>query len=485
MKYAYIAFFLMNSFLLLGQSKKLPASQLDGYDIEIKIPYYQNTRMYVARYYGSSKIIIDTLRLSAQGVGSIKGTAKLQQGAYVLLNPDREMLLDFLVDDQQHFSITINLSENAAPAFQFKNSDVNILYKSYLDYTNNLYQQKENLKAHIGEVKTQEQLDSINIYTQNIDTVLLNYNERIVTEQPNSLWAVLLKAMKEPILPYELQYPATGRDSIAAKKYKKDHYWDGVEFFDDRLVFTPFFSGRVKKYFSEIVGYNTQEIIQSIDNMLGNAVNTDPMMELLLTDLIQGTSTHRYKFDDSIYVHLFERYVAPKTYHWMSDEQRNTIAEKAYYLMGKMIGSAAPVIDLPDLNGERKSLYACKAKYTVLCFWDPTCSHCLQTLPKLDSLYRKKLKKSGVEIFAVAAESGNSLKDWKTYIEAHQLQHWTNVYSSAMEEAAQIKQQGKSVAELYDIWFYPAFFVLDSEKRFKAKKLTYPQLVDFLTIQLK
>ena len=475
----------MNSFLLFGQSENLRVSKLEGYDIEIKIPYYQNTMMYIARYFGSSKILVDTLSIDAQGAGRIKGNHALQQGVYVLLNPEKEMLLDFLVDDQQHFFITINLSDNAPSAFEFKNSDVNILYKSYLDYTNNLYAQKENLKAHIGEVKTQEQYDSINRYIYNIDTVLFNFNERIINEQPKSLWAVLLKAMKEPILPYELQHPATGRDSIAAKKYKKDHYWDGVEFWNDRLVFTPFFLGRVNKYFSQIVGFNTQEIIHSIDDMLGKAVNTEPMMELLLTDLIQGTTSHRYKFDDSVYVHLFERYVAPKTYHWMSDIQRNTIAEKAYYLMGKMIGSAAAQIELPDLKGDRKSLYASNAKYTVVCFWDPTCSHCLETLPKLDSLYRTKLKKAGVEIFAVATESGNTLNDWKNYIETHHLQHWTNVYCSAIEEAEQIKKQGKSLSELYDIWFYPAFFVLDNEKRFKAKKLTYPQLVDFLNIQLK
>jgi hypothetical protein len=150
MKYAHIAFFLMNSFLLLGQAKKLPASQLAGYNIEIKIPYYQNTMMYVARYFGSSKIVVDTLRLNTQGIGSIKGNHTLQQGVYVLLNSEKEMLLDFLVDDQQYFSITVNLSDNAPSAFQFKNSDVNILYKSYLDYTNNLYKSEEYLRVFVN-----------------------------------------------------------------------------------------------------------------------------------------------------------------------------------------------------------------------------------------------------------------------------------------------------------------------------------------------
>ncbi|WP_350340080.1 hypothetical protein [Paraflavitalea speifideaquila] len=30
----------------------------------------------------------------------------------------------------------------------------------------------------------------------------------------------------------------------------------------------------------------------------------------------------------------------------------------------------------------------------VICFWDPTCSHCKEVVPKVDSIYNAKWKNS-------------------------------------------------------------------------------------------
>ena len=38
----------------------------------------------------------------------------------------------------------------------------------------------------------------------------------------------------------------------------------------------------------------------------------------------------------------------------------------------------------------------------------------------------------------------------------------------------------KPVQQLYNVWYFPSFYLLDSEKRFMAKKLTYPQIAELI-----
>ena len=42
-------------------------------------------------------------------------------------------------------------------------------------------------------------------------------------------------------------------DSVAQYKYYKAHFWDGVNFKDDRLLRTPFFADRIKRYYDRVI----------------------------------------------------------------------------------------------------------------------------------------------------------------------------------------------------------------------------------------
>ncbi len=49
------------------------------------------------------------------------------------------------------------------------------------------------------------------------------------------------------------KHPGGKYDSMYAYRYYKDHYWDGVNFYDDRLSKTTFFDGKIDKYFTQLV----------------------------------------------------------------------------------------------------------------------------------------------------------------------------------------------------------------------------------------
>ena len=149
------------------------------------------------------------------------------------------------------------------------------------------------------------------------------------------------------------------------------------------------------------------------------------------------------------------------------------------------MGSPAADIQLPDMEGKPASLFGLNTDFTIVVFWDPTCGHCKEVLPKMDSLYTAKWKAAGLRIFAVAKETDGSKKDWLDFIREHKLQDWTHVYNSKADDKARIEANIPGYSQLYDVLTFPTLYLLDKDKRIVAKKLTYEQMDEIWQLKAK
>ena len=156
-------------------------------------------------------------------------------------------------------------------------------------------------------------------------------------------------------------------------------------------------------------------------------------------------------------------------------------------LMSNLIGAKAADLEMLDTAGKATPLYKVDADYTVVIFWDPTCGHCKEELPKIDSAYRANWKAHNVKIYGVlSADSKTELKqEWLKYIGVHKLEDWVNVYQTKEMEAAVIAAQKAGYRQLYDITLTPTLYLLDKEKRIIAKKLSWQQLDELLQVKWK
>ena len=189
-------------------------------------------------------------------------------------------------------------------------------------------------------------------------------------------------------------------------------------------------------------------------------------------------------FEDKIYVHLFEKYFAQKEYPWLSAKDKKTLTDRYYRMIDNIMGTPAADVILPDTAKKTISLYQQNNSYTIVLFWDPTCGHCKELAPKLDSLYKAKWKASGVGIFAIAKETDGTEKTWHSEIDKLGLHGWTNVYYSAHTESERIKNNIPGYSQLYDVQSFPTLYLLDKEKRIVAKKLTLEQIDEVLQMKL-
>ena len=87
-----------------------------------------------------------------------------------------------------------------------------------------------------------------------------------------------------------------------AYRYYKMHYWDGVNFYDERLARTPFFESRLDKYFEQLVYPSADSVNKEIDWMLGYASINEEMQKFLLLKFINRYYNQKYMWEDAGFV---------------------------------------------------------------------------------------------------------------------------------------------------------------------------------------
>ncbi|MFC4263119.1 DUF4369 domain-containing protein [Ferruginibacter yonginensis] len=459
-------------FLLLFISNAIAAQ---GYKITVT-SQHKSGIAYLVYYMGSKLNIQDSVAVPNSGTFVFKGATKVQPGIYAVVFPGKRMQTDFLIDNAQ--LITIKVDTANFEKTQITGSPANVLFQQY-----------QNFVAQKGKL-LQAERNAYNQATTKADSTLhekkyaqynneLNdYRENIIKTKPKEMLSVLLSALKAS--PQLDKIPVTKQDSIDNYYYYKSHYWDGISFTDDRIIRTPFFLPKLESYYREVMPQQNDSIIKDIDYKLLLARTNKEMYKFLLNWFTDEYINPKYMGQDAIFVHLFDKYHSKGISNWLNEKQQETITRRAFMLMSNLVGEKAANLDFVDTAGKPTPLYGIDAPYTLLVFWDPTCGHCKEEIPKIDSFYRANWQKKGLKIYAVLSETDNLKTTWVNYINEHRIGDWINVYQTKAAKELDEKEQRATYKQLYDVIVTPTYYLLDKDKRIIAKKLSREQINDFL-----
>lgn len=455
-----------------------------GYQVSLKTPNFKSGITYLTYYMGSNFNVADSAAISNKGTAIFKGAAKLPSGIYAIFFPGNRLRVEFLIDKEQVISVTADTTDLINKTI-VTGSKENVLYDQYQKFASakgSLIQKERNAYA-ASRTKEDSLLHEKNY--NNYNKQLNEYREGIIKNQPNSMMAVLLKAMKEPPVPTKI--PITKQDSLNNYYEYKNHYWDGITFMDDRIIRTPFFLRKLERYYREILSPAPDSIIRDVDYKLLLARSAPEMYKFLLNWLTDEYINPKYMGQDAVFVHLFEKYHSKGLSKWLNESQMDGISRRAYMLMSNLIGDKAADLDMLDVADNPTSLYNVSADYTIVCFWDPNCGHCKEVVPRLDSVYKASWKQHNVKIFGVLTPDGKAdvKPEWLNFINNHKMTDWVNVYQTKEAETKNIAEQRPGFRQLYDVSMTPTLFLLDKEKRIIAKKLTWEQMNDLLEVKWK
>jgi thiol-disulfide isomerase/thioredoxin len=466
-----------------------------GQKLRFKIGNQKDTTVHLIKYFGKGLYYADTAEM---------------KGGYIEFDGSKQAagILGILLPGQKYFEFIYNNEEvyleTSSPDFienmKVKKSDEN---KVFFDYVKFIGSKKSESGARIEErSKLKQEEPNYRRLTSIIDSlnsVVISYQKKLITSNPGKLVSKIVTMSMDIDIP-EPPRDKNGNliDSNFKFNYFRAHFWDNVDFKDDRLVNTPIFHSKLEYYFGKNM------MIQHWDTILKNAFSfcdaLDPKsktFEYCVSWITSNYGKSNIMGMDKVYTLMADRYYCTMNKEgkspafWMKEDKLDELCEKIPVQKNLVLGVRPPNLILRDTTDSKwQDFYSLKSEYTILYFWDPECGHCKKTTPKLETLYKEKLKARNVEIFAVGKAVGDEFEKWKKFIRENKLT-FINVavteplFKAAMEDARQFVPKFTTLESLnyqttYDIFSTPRVFILDKDKKIIAKSLSISQLEEML-----
>jgi len=455
------------SLMIVLSSLVSTGARASGHEIKIHINGLKDTVCYLGNHFGDKQYIRDTARVDHDGWTTFKGKDSLPGGIYLVVMPSKTYF-EILVNEQK-FTIetdTLDFIGN----FKVTGSLENKLFNDHQRFIMEKSRDSQILKARkdvnkANKDSTRAILDEINA----MDKEVKNYRLKLMADYPNSFIAKIFKTMSEPDIP-EAPRDAKGNmlDSNFQYHYFKAHFWDNVDFSDDRMLRTPIFQNKINTYMNQLTPQTPDSIIASADTIIERSKANKEVFKYCVATLTNTYETSKIMGFDKIFVHLAEKYYLTDMAFWADSTLKANIHARVEKIKPNILFSVAHDLAMPDTAFVMHTLHGVKSKYTVLVFWDPTCSHCKIEIPKLLHFYDSVKTKMSFEVFAVGIESDMDV--WKKYIHDNKLD-WVNV-SDLYNQT--------NFRNFYDIYSTPVIYLLDEKKRIIAKRLDTEKLSGFL-----
>ena len=453
--------------LLIGQGAYATSS---GYEIKVRIEGLKDTICYLGNHYGDKQYIDDTVRVDHDGWMTFSGKDKLDGGIYLVILPNKTYF-ELLIDEEQKFTVETDTLDYVAH-IKVTGSNENKLFNDHQKFLMQKGLENQDLKARLEANKNnKDSATAIKKKITAIDQEVKDYRLNIIKNYPKSFMAKILKTMQEPDVP-ENPKDEKGNviDSTFQFRYFKTHFLENVDFGDARLLRTPILYNKVKTYTQQLTVPLPDSIIEAVDTIIIKSRANSEVFRYNVATLANYYETSNIMGYDKIFVHIAENYYLTNEAYWADSTLKAKISERVNKIKPNILGTPAHDLVMPDTTYKNFiHLYDIKAKYTVLIFWDPTCSHCKVEVPELAHYYDSvRTKGLDIEVYAVGMESDPKL--WKDFIVDHKLK-WVNVSDL---------YNNTNFRNYFDIYSTPVIYLLDEQKRIIAKRLDPVKLKDFI-----
>ncbi len=453
-----------------------------GYRIEVTIDGVKDTVVYLAVYSGDSKYAVDTAYTDNKGHAVFQKDKPLTGGMYLLAMGGMQ-LFDFLIsgDDYQQFSIYTKAPDYYAN-LKYTGSPENT---GFIDFQQSLMQQQKRVTRLTELAKndpTQQAMvqDSLAILDKEVQTYIKNKTEEFKgTLLASILKAALPAAAPEPNIPEG----TPNRDSLVWAHYyqfTKNHFFDGIDFSDSRLIYSPILKPRVDEYFSRRLIQVPDSLIPQVDKVLQMAEANHDVYSTVLSQLFNKYVEADIMGMEKVAIHIGEKYVLTGKAAWLDSAAVAKIKDFVEHNQYSLIGMQAKELKLQNLTGQFESIYSTNSPYLLLVFYEPNCGHCKEEVPKIYKVY-EKYRNKGLRAMAVCGIY--NYKEWADFVNQHKINNWMNVWDGYIgQENASV---GSKFREYYNVYTTPQVYLLDKDKKIIGRRLNAEVLEKILEFEMQ
>jgi len=455
-----------------------------GYTITVQYKPANNGYLYLGYYFGDKKYVQDSAILQPNGQAVFTGLEKLTGGLYIIVDPEKKRFFDILIDKEQQFNVQIDTASFVI--ISITGSTENSFLEEYKLATGRFFRNYQGWQTELAAAKTKKDSAAVQQKMNAVALASQQWRDSFALTHPESYLSLLFRLMKEPV--YNINVAKTQQDSVNAFYNYKKQYWQDVSFADDRLLRTPMFEQRLNRYMETVVYRHPDSIKLELDKFILYSRSNKTMFRYFLNRFTNDYMNPKYMGLDVVFLHLFEKYYITDQVDWLEKKDRDLVFNRAYSIMGNIVGEPAAELNLLDTLDKKVNLYSIKSPYTLVVFWDPDCSHCREVVPKLDSMYRHTWKQQGIKIVGVLTDTIKTDKskmplvksNWTKYIREHQLEGWVHLYQTPQMKETEAKNNRPGFRQTYDVYQTPTIYLLDEQKRIVAKKINPEQVDEFL-----
>jgi thiol-disulfide isomerase/thioredoxin len=454
--------------VLLGMA---PSFAGQGYKIHLNMPGVKDSMVFLAHYYGKNRPTIfktDSAYFDKSGRAELHSNdPEFTGGIYILYLSDMATNFEVLLNKGDEISISAPI-KGLPDGIVYKNSPENDHFSDYMKFLKEHGKGEEKLKKELETARTKSDTDAVRKKAVASNKVLKNYRRDFVRKYPGSLLSKVFDAIEVPEVPEGDHYLADGKtkDTTFAYHYYKSHFWDGWDFRDDRLIYTPLYDAKLEEYFSKLVLPWTDSLEKEADVLLKKTKGTKDQFHYTLWWLTRYVEESKVMGMDEVFVYLVENYYMKGEAFWLKTEELAKFIDRAQKIAPNVIGNLAPEIKLPNIKTKKEeSLHAQKSKYELVVFYSPNCGHCQHEMPSLDSLYEKVLREKGVKVYTVATEGDE--KAINDFLVKYKIEDWTNTWDP---------EHTSDYHNKFDVYSTPTIYLLDQKKIIKGKRLDHANI---------
>jgi thiol-disulfide isomerase/thioredoxin len=438
-------------------------------NLDLKIHFKQMTKgeILLAHYYANQNRVLDTGYVDASGNVHFQADSAAPGGIYLVVLPSKRPF-EIVLAEEQKFSIEVPDTNKIIETIRINGSRENIAFYEHQRFMNEQGGRVEPLRASLERAKAEGKKDSVAYWTKKInevDSTVKKYKLDYQVKYPTFFMTKVLKLMAETeAVPMEkLPRKADGTiDSTWNYWNYRRHYWDGMDFTDERLLRTPVYYNKMKFWVEKVVPQHPDSLSMQINWLIDQTAQNDELYRYTVSYLTYYFESSKIMGFDAVFVSIVKNNHMKNKCWWLTEENNAKINKRAQQLEFTLLNHQAVNLFLQDSAGKTVELGKIKADYTIVVFWDPTCGHCKTEIPEL-KVYYDSLRAAGVSVEVYAIYSELDYPTWRKYIKEHK-HTWKDVCARDAQELATAKFY-------YDVFSTPTLYVLDQQKKIMAKRL--------------
>ncbi|WP_169704631.1 TlpA family protein disulfide reductase [Runella slithyformis] len=431
-----------------------------GLRIEGKIANAKPSMLVLVQYFGGDLMPIDTAIIGNDGRVVWEDKEGIPAGMCRILGIGRGM--DIVVADSQRFSFEADMKDPIA-SIRFQNSPENTLFFNYQREVRTRYQRALSYRQQMGIKDDNDPRWKTRF--RELNEEIKKHVDSLYKKYPQSFAVHFLKSYQEPKLPVLPLKILSPKDSAYLQSYAREHFFDNSFLSDERMVYTPTVPVRFERLLKTIPSLPKEEQLKLVEKTIQQTKGTVELRKYIVGKFAQQFELTPSASLDEVYQLVVQKYVIGEPGLWDASTLQK-VKEVSAIKAKLAVGSPFPSLRLTDLTENERALEAVKSDYTVLYFYDPGCTHCRETTPKLTALANRYADK--LQVYAVSLDADATVL--KKFTEEFNTQNFINVRDTTRK------------IEFYTlgVFNYPTVYLLDRDKKMVARWLSVEQLASYL-----